>query len=51
MDVLVDTTVSGARQIEVDDVHDVSNVETTSCDIGSNQNWRFSSTESTPNAR
>jgi hypothetical protein len=48
MNVFLNATVIHARQIIVDDMHNVANVKTTTGDSSSNENWAFSSAESTP---
>jgi hypothetical protein len=45
MDVFILTCVLDSREIEVDDVHDVANVETTSRDASSNKDWAFANAE------
>ena len=51
VNVLVYSSVGGTWEVEVDNVHDVSNIETTGCDIGCNHDRRLAGTESTPSTR
>jgi hypothetical protein len=46
MDILVDTAVRDTRQVEVDDVHHILDVESPSRNTSGNQDGRFSSAES-----
>lgn len=45
MDILVDTTIVLAWEIEVDDMHDVLDVESTSRNSCCDENWGLGSTE------
>ncbi len=46
MDILVNATVGGAWEIVVDNMHDVLNIQATSGDTCSNQDWSLAGAES-----
>lgn len=48
MNVLIYTTMFDTRQIVVDDVHNVANVQTTSRDCSGNENGALSGSERSP---
>ena len=48
MNILVNTTVVGIRQIVVDDMHDIANIESAGRHTGGDQDRTFAGTERTP---